>query len=315
MKKMLLALTLLATIAFGQITPYPTPGGSGSGSVTSSGTPVVHALPIWTTATNLIGLAVAASDTLLQGNAAADPGWVAIGNCVSNGGALQYATATHTFSCHTLASADIPNNAADTTGNAATATALAVNPTDCGAGTYAVSIDASGNLTCTAPSTLGYVLGGSSLTGSGALLKDSGAGTAALSSSTCGVTKLASGVVSCSAVADLPGSAYPTVTDASPVAWNLGSSFTTNGHLTLAHGTATRALNISNPVTGGFYTLIVEQDSTGGAAMTLGSGCTWKLVNGGAGAIVLSSAANSIDILVFTYDGTNCYTSVRSNFN
>jgi hypothetical protein len=36
----------------------------------------------------------------------------------------------------------------DITGNAATATALAANPTDCGEGQYAQSIDASGNLTC-----------------------------------------------------------------------------------------------------------------------------------------------------------------------
>jgi hypothetical protein len=35
-------------------------------------------------------------------------------------------------------------------GNAGTATALASNPTDCGAGTKAISIDASGNLTCSA---------------------------------------------------------------------------------------------------------------------------------------------------------------------
>jgi hypothetical protein len=35
-------------------------------------------------------------------------------------------------------------------GNAATATALAANPTDCGASQFAISIDASGNLTCAA---------------------------------------------------------------------------------------------------------------------------------------------------------------------
>lgn len=36
------------------------------------------------------------------------------------------------------------------TGNADTSTALAANPTDCGVGTKAISIDASGNLTCSA---------------------------------------------------------------------------------------------------------------------------------------------------------------------
>lgn len=39
---------------------------------------------------------------------------------------------------------------ASLSGNASTATALAANPTDCGAGTKATDIDASGNLTCSA---------------------------------------------------------------------------------------------------------------------------------------------------------------------
>lgn len=52
----------------------------------------------------------------------------------------------------TIVSADIPNNAANTSGNAATATALVANPTDCSANQYATAIDASGNLTCAQPS-------------------------------------------------------------------------------------------------------------------------------------------------------------------
>lgn len=47
-----------------------------------------------------------------------------------------------------LVSADIPNNAANTSGNANTATALAANPTDCSSNTFANAIDAQGNLTC-----------------------------------------------------------------------------------------------------------------------------------------------------------------------
>jgi len=47
--------------------------GGGAGTVTSSGTPVIYALPIWTTSTDLKGLAVPAAGTILQGNAAADP--------------------------------------------------------------------------------------------------------------------------------------------------------------------------------------------------------------------------------------------------
>jgi len=48
----------------------------------------------------------------------------------------------------TLSSGDIPNNAANTSGNAATATALAAVPTGCSANQYADAIAASGNLSC-----------------------------------------------------------------------------------------------------------------------------------------------------------------------
>jgi hypothetical protein len=50
-----------------------------------------------------------------------------------------------------LCSADIPNNAASTSGNAATATALATNPTDCSTHQFAQSIVALGNLGCAQP--------------------------------------------------------------------------------------------------------------------------------------------------------------------
>lgn len=48
----------------------------------------------------------------------------------------------------TATAADFPTLNQSTTGNAATATALAANPTDCSAGQYANAIAASGNLTC-----------------------------------------------------------------------------------------------------------------------------------------------------------------------
>lgn len=50
----------------------------------------------------------------------------------------------------TAIAGDFPTLNQSTTGNAATATALAANPSDCGAGTKATAIDASGNLTCSA---------------------------------------------------------------------------------------------------------------------------------------------------------------------
>jgi hypothetical protein len=56
-----------------------------------------------------------------------------------------------------LASADIPNNAANTSGNAATATALASTPTPCSAGNYPLGIAASGNATGCTPAATGTV--------------------------------------------------------------------------------------------------------------------------------------------------------------
>lgn len=50
---------------------------SGTGTVTSSGTPLIHQLPIWTSSTDAKGLAVPASGTLLTGIAASDPAFSA----------------------------------------------------------------------------------------------------------------------------------------------------------------------------------------------------------------------------------------------
>lgn len=107
-------------------------------------------------------------------------------------------------------------------------------------------------------------------------------------------------------------SSYGTVTDASPIAWTVTNPC---GTVTLNHVTATRALNLTGLSAGNFYTLKIIQDSTGGAAMTLGSGCTWKVVSGGAGAVTLTATANAIDVLAFTYDGTNCLANIGKNYN
>jgi hypothetical protein len=56
-----------------------------------------------------------------------------------------------------LASADIPNNAANTSGNAATATALASTPTPCSAGNFPLGIAASGNAAGCTPAATGTV--------------------------------------------------------------------------------------------------------------------------------------------------------------
>jgi hypothetical protein len=106
---------------------------------------------------------------------------------------------------------------------------------------------------------------------------------------------------------------FASVTDASPIAWNVGT--VPNGTITVNHTTGTRALNLTGLANGGYYTLVIKQDATGGAAMTLGTGCTWLVSGGGQGAITLSVNANAVDVLSFTYDGTYCYANFQNNFN
>lgn len=106
---------------------------------------------------------------------------------------------------------------------------------------------------------------------------------------------------------------FTTLTDASPLPWNVGTA--NPAIVVLNHATGTRALNVTGLIGGGVYILEIKQDSTGGAAMTLGTGCTWKVKGGGAGAITLTAAANAIDELVIMYDGTNCLTTLNTNFN
>lgn len=112
--------------------------GGGAGTVTSVALAVpaewtVSGSPITGAGTITIGEATQAANTVYAGpttGAAAAPGFRA------------------------LDSADVPNNAADTTGNAATATALAANGANCPAGQYPLGVDASGAAeSCTADDT------------------------------------------------------------------------------------------------------------------------------------------------------------------
>jgi hypothetical protein len=112
-----------------------------------------------------------------------------------------------------------------------------------------------------------------------------------------------------------PVSAFATLTDGATVTWAIGSIGIANANLTFTVHSGSRTLNITNPVNGGSYVVWLKQDGTGGEGLTLGTGCTWKVANGGAGAVTLSSGANAIDVLAFTYDGTNCYATLGKNYN
>lgn len=113
----------------------------------------------------------------------------------------------------------------------------------------------------------------------------------------------------------MKASTYDSQTDGSTVTWAIASVLNAQATLTFTVHSGSRTLNITNPVLGGNYLLKLIQDGTGGEGLTLGTGCTWKVAGGGSGAVALTNAANAVDILSFTFDGTNCYAALLPNFN
>jgi hypothetical protein len=100
---------------------------------------------------------------------------------------------------------------------------------------------------------------------------------------------------------------FNVVSDASPISWNLNQNFIQNGIVSLSHSTSTRALNVTNMQNGGIYRLAFVQDSTGGASVTLGSGCTWIVNNSPVSTLNIPLAANAVSEAEIAYDGTYCY--------
>ena len=78
------------------------------------------------------------------------------GNVVVSASQITTGTLPHA-QLPTLLSADIPNNAANTSGNAGTSTALASAPTVCSGGQFATGINANGDADCSTPAGSGNV--------------------------------------------------------------------------------------------------------------------------------------------------------------
>jgi len=103
-----------------------------------------------------------------------------------------------------------------------------------------------------------------------------------------------------------------TSTCAGAQTWALASAWVANAKITL---TGSCTLNLTNPLAGGNYVLEVIQGSGGSHTLTLGTGCTWKVGGGGGGAVTPTTTAGAIDVLAFTFDGTNCLATYGKNFN
>jgi hypothetical protein len=102
--------------------------------------------------------------------------------------------------------------------------------------------------------------------------------------------------------------AIQTLTDGATITWNTANGY--NAVVTLA---GNRTLSITNAQAGQYGTLRVVQDATGGRTLTLPSGS--KVINGGAGAITLTTTGGASDILCFYYNGTNYFWTIGKNYN
>lgn len=101
---------------------------------------------------------------------------------------------------------------------------------------------------------------------------------------------------------------FQTLTDGATVTWDMSLGF--NAKVTLG---GNRTLAFSNIADGDYGTLIIIQDGTG--SRTLALPASSKVVNGGAGAITLTAAAGSVDIISFVREGSTTYWNYGKNYN
>jgi hypothetical protein len=101
----------------------------------------------------------------------------------------------------------------------------------------------------------------------------------------------------------------------STITWGV-SGQSTNYQATLTAATTT--LNLTNVRNGDYGTIILTQDGTGGRLISLGTvngdSGTNRVANGGGGSIVLTSNANAVDILTFTYNGSRTFWTVGNDY-
>lgn len=101
-----------------------------------------------------------------------------------------------------------------------------------------------------------------------------------------------------------------TLTDGATVTWNY--SLGNEARVTIA---GNRTLSITNLPAGKvvYGTISVIQDPTGGRTFTLPAGS--KVGDGGAGAVTLSTAGGTTDMLSFRWNGTTLFWLYKKNFN
>ncbi len=113
------------------------------------------------------------------------------------------------------------------------------------------------------------------------------------------------------------GGASPTIQTltggdgATNISWDYSLGY--NAKVTFSGFPGVRTLDTPTNVSNGDYgTLII--DNGGFPGMSLVVPASFKVVNGGAGAISISGTANAIDVISWVYDGTNFLVSFGLNF-
>ena len=103
--------------------------------------------------------------------------------------------------------------------------------------------------------------------------------------------------------------AFQILPDAANISWDYALGY--NAEVTL---TASRILDAPTNVADGDYgTLVIIQDGVGSHALTLPA--SFKVVNGGAGAVTLSTAAASVDSLSWVKKGADFLVTIGLNFS
>lgn len=100
------------------------------------------------------------------------------------------------------------------------------------------------------------------------------------------------------------------LTDGATITWATAGARQNNARVTLG---GNRTLDVTGEVDGATGLLIVKQDGTGNRTLTLPGSSL--VINGGGGAVTLSTGADELDILTWYFDGTNFYWTIGKDYS
>ena len=110
-------------------------------------------------------------------------------------------------------------------------------------------------------------------------------------------------------IASVQSKSFISLIGSTLVSWDYSLGY--NAQITMSlDRTLAEPTNVND---GDYGTLVITQDSTGGWALTLPA--SFKVVNGGGGAITLSTAPNSVDSISWVKKGSDFLVTLGLNFS